>query len=669
MVGACLQVNAKHLRILTEQNKEMNLNEKKVLNVLDKALANTINRLEKVDALKHWSQQFQDLQSLDLETLWEVLEEEDAPLPIGEIAEMYFSESGDYERSLLLRCLLDDRVYFERKGDEGFQARARDKVAQIQEQLAREAQKAQARQDVVRWATQNQQADGAQPPPEGIQDFIEKFQDVAVRQQQSKAYSVVSQILQEAQIQGRPEEQALKLLIHSGVWDEDINLHLLEFDVPRHFSQDLLNSVERIEPQAEAHLEQRRDLRGLYTVTIDDAETTDIDDALSLERLDNGRVRVWVHIADPAEYIEIDSDLDREAARRFTSIYLCEGKIEMLPSQLSQHVCSLVQGEPRLALSVGVEISDGGELSQIEICESVIQVDRRMSYLEVDRELADNDVLQTLHHCAQQLQARRLERGAVEFTRPELRIKVTADKEILIKRIERDSPAQKLVSEMMILANALVAKTLGDAGVPLIYKVQDAPREILADGRPLLKRAEMSVSPGVHYGLGLEAYTQFTSPIRRYNDLVLHRQIKAWLRDGRGRYSADEIQHTIALSEQALFSAGFIQRENFRYWLLKHFQSLATPRVLAATVNSVSEEKGWVNLTAYCYDVPLPASELAGLTAGDELWVSLDQIHPRRSKLYVRRVSDPQASAQSPVQNPAQNSDAESESEPSGAAT
>ncbi|PKL74288.1 MAG: hypothetical protein CVV27_21280, partial [Candidatus Melainabacteria bacterium HGW-Melainabacteria-1] len=166
---------------------------------------------------------------------------------------------------------------------------------------------------------------------------------------------------------------------------------------------------------------------------------------------------------------------------------------------------------------------------------------------------------------------------------------------------------------------------------------------------PLLKRAEMSTRPGIHYGLGLDAYTQFTSPIRRYNDLVLHRQIKSWLRTGAGEYNDEALAHMIALSDQAIFSANFIQRENFRYWLLKYFSQLPTPRLVSAKVNSIGEEKAWLNLIDYCYDVPMAAGDLAGLKEGDSLWLTIEQAQPRRGRLIIRRSAGPSEAPTDPI--------------------
>lgn len=643
MVGVCQQINAGQVRVLTEQNKEMNLVERKILHVLDRYVAGSASRLEKVEDMKNWSQRCSQLWAdVDLRTLWEVLDGESEVQSIRDLAGMYFSHAGDSERSALLRALVEDRVYFERKGDEGFYPRSAEKVQLILDQIARETRKQQSRIATVNWIRTNLGPKGeSMPPPPEVESFLGFFQEVAVRQQQSNQYQNVTQLLHEAGCHGRAEELSLQLLIRSGFWDEDINLQLLEYDVPQQFTREGLQQVESLNLNPADYLSRRQDLRHLHTITVDDAETTDIDDALSWETTPAGGTRLWIHIADPAEFVLPDTPLDHEAARRFTSIYLCEGKIEMLPSKLAQDLCSLVQGVPRLALTVEVEFDAQAQLLNFGIRESLIQVGRRMSYEDVDQELDSDPRLQTLYELARQLREQRVARGAIEIVRPELRIKVTPDKQILLKRVERDSPAQQMVSEMMILANHLVARRMGEARIPLIYKVQEAPSETMSDGRPLLKRAEMSTRSALHYGLGLDAYTQFTSPIRRFNDLVLHRQIKNWLRTGTGRYSDEELVYMIALSDRALNSANIIQRENFRYWLLKYFSQMPTPRLVSATVKSIGDEKGWLNLTEYCYDVPMPSADLGGLKEGDSLWLSIEQAQPRRGRLVIRRSQGP----------------------------
>ncbi|PKL75866.1 MAG: hypothetical protein CVV27_13190, partial [Candidatus Melainabacteria bacterium HGW-Melainabacteria-1] len=247
MVGVCLQINTGQVRVLTEQNKETNLSDRKILHVLDQRMPGSASRLDKVETMKQWSTRcVSHGLEVDLATLWEVLEGETEVQRIQDLAEMCFSQSGDLERSALLRALVEDRIYFERKGEEGFAPRSRDKVQMVIEQQARESQRKQARAAAAEWIRANLVLKQPTPLPPAAESFVPALQEVAVRQQQSSQYPQVSQLLQEAGATGRSEELCLQLLIRSGIWDEDINLHLLEYDVPRQFSRDLLNQVESL---------------------------------------------------------------------------------------------------------------------------------------------------------------------------------------------------------------------------------------------------------------------------------------------------------------------------------------------------------------------------------------------------------------------------------------
>lgn len=643
-LGICLEEGPKQIRLLTDAGREIKFKTAKILHVFQQGLSANLSRTEQIDSLKKWNQRLEDSDlDVDLETLWEVLSEEREPMDIATMAEMYFSDIDDLSVAVLLRRVLDDGLYFEQKGDLGFQARSEETIQQIRGQRQKEEERLRERQDTLHWVQQCLKQNQKVPPPERAKGMLQMLQDVAIRQDKSTHYSTVSRMLNDLGLKGKAEDLCFQLMVQSDVWDKDINLHLIEYDVPQHFSQELLKQMETLANTA-SDLSHRQDLTQLYSITIDDEATTDIDDALSWESLDNGNTRLWVHIADPAEYVIPDSLLDVEAAKRFTSIYLCEGKIEMLPARLSQDVCSLVQDDPRQAISLSVEVSPEGDVLNAALTESVIEVKQRLSYIEVDGYFAQPETtpealqkLPEILKLTEAFKAKRLERGAVEFFRPELRIHVDAEKNITLKTVERDSAAQQLVSELMILANSQVAQIMHRAEIPLIYKVQEEPKETLPDGRPLLKRAEMTTRADVHYGLGLESYTQFTSPIRRYNDLVLHRQIKHWLRTGEAFYDESQLQHMIALADQAIFSANYIQRENFKYWLYTYFSRLEKPRVVQGVIKNIKDDRAWIHLPEYCVDVPMAATEIAGHMPDEEIEVLLDQIQPRKGRLQARK--------------------------------
>lgn len=375
-----------------------------------------------------------------------------------------------------------------------------------------------------------------------------------------------------AEVLGMPGDPGLDVLMivkHNGL--------LTEFpDGVRAAAEALPEEVPRSE------VRQRVDLRETQVVTIDPVDARDFDDALSLSERPDGSLELGVHIADVSHYVEPGSPLDEEARSRGTSVYLVDRVLPMLPEKLSNGLCSLNPRVDRLAMSVRMRLTPRGKLLEHRIEDSVIRSDRRLSYDEVQaffdgdgkrrRELADvAGLLERLRALASALTARRMRRGALDFDFPETRVELDAEGYPLdIRRVVR-LESHRLVEECMLLANETVARHLRSAKVPVLYRVHDAPnparldelRELLGrfghtlradrqgrvaprelqrllrdvDGRPeeailsrlvlrSLARARYDVEPLGHYGLALHDYTHFTSPIRRYPDLVVHRTLR-----------------------------------------------------------------------------------------------------------------------------------------------
>jgi ribonuclease R len=328
----------------------------------------------------------------------------------------------------------------------------------------------------------------------------------------------------------------------------------------------------------------RRDLRDLPCVTIDGEDAKDLDDAITLTKTKEG-YELGVHIADVSNYVQAGSALDREARKRGTSVYLADRVIPMLPKELSNGICSLNQGEDRLALSCLMKINAKGKVTEHEIAETVICVDRRMTYTAVQK-ILDGDEKTTedyrefvpMFFCMEELSAilrkRRKKRGAIDFDFPES--KVILDEQghpVAIKAYERNT-ATNIIEDFMLLANETVAKEYHDRGLPFVYRVHEEPDEdkienvltlarankITAEkkkqkispgeiqkilnsleGRPVepmisrlilrsMQQARYSTEDGGHFGLAAKHYCHFTSPIRRYPDLQIHRIIKDVIR-------------------------------------------------------------------------------------------------------------------------------------------
>jgi ribonuclease R len=333
-----------------------------------------------------------------------------------------------------------------------------------------------------------------------------------------------------------------------------------------------------------AMIKGRRDLRDLVTVTIDGEKARDFDDAISIQKIKAGH-RLWVHIADVAHYVKEGTHLDEEAYQRGTSVYLPDRAIPMLPTPLSNGICSLNPNVDRLTLTCEMDVSPAGDILKYDIYESVINSNERMTYTAVREVLADRNPAQRRKYSSLLgefdlmeelmgiLRAKRTKRGSIDFDLPEPEIVLDLQGRIAdIIRAERNM-AHQIVEEFMLAANETVARHIEKKEAPFIYRIHEEPAEDkLADLaeflatlgialplakkiRPLhlqkavakargtpeetlintvllrtMKQARYSEENLGHFGLAAETYTHFTSPIRRYPDLIVHRILKADLR-------------------------------------------------------------------------------------------------------------------------------------------
>ncbi len=330
-------------------------------------------------------------------------------------------------------------------------------------------------------------------------------------------------------------------------------------------------------------MEGRTDHRKVPTFTIDGEDAKDFDDAISVERLDgkrDGLLRVGVHIADVSYYVAEGTSLDKEAAQRATSVYLPGRVLPMLPEELSNGICSLVEGEPRLALSAFIDVTRAGEVKAFRLKETVIQSDARLTYAQV-QEFAEGGRLpagkrklerdiKVLLNLTQELRNQRIGAGALDFQFTEAKVDVDEQGALHVTPVRSDA-ARQLIEELMLLANRKVAEELSKRDVPALFRVHEDPSEekiralqkalarlgytldlehagpqdlqaILrqAAGKPeaqlvntlllrSLKQARYSSENLGHYGLAFANYLHFTSPIRRYPDLVVHRVVRSIL--------------------------------------------------------------------------------------------------------------------------------------------
>ncbi|HBT48267.1 MAG TPA: ribonuclease R [Peptococcaceae bacterium] len=420
-------------------------------------------------------------------------------------------------------------------------------------------------------------------------------QDIFVPLDESKGAGhgdkVVVEITRWPEARRNPEGRIIEVLGPAGAPGVDVLSIIKKYGLDPEFPPAVKREARKIKEEiTPADLEGRRDLRDWRLVTIDGADAKDLDDAVSIERLPGGNFLLGVHIADVSYYVKEGGALDKEAFRRGTSVYMVDRVIPMLPARLSNGICSLNAGADRLAMSVVMEVSPQGKVVDYEIFPSVIRVRERMTYDAVRRILVDRDSdlmaryrelvedFRLMEALCLILYEKRMKRGAIDFDFPEA--KVVLDEKgrpVDIIRVER-SIAERIIEEFMVLANEVVARHLHFLDIPLIYRVHEEPapdkleelnrflgplgyrirrdaegrihprvlQRIIKEmkGRPeervintVILRSLMRAryAPGAlgHFGLASQYYCHFTSPIRRYPDLVVHRILREALAKGK----------------------------------------------------------------------------------------------------------------------------------------
>lgn len=350
---------------------------------------------------------------------------------------------------------------------------------------------------------------------------------------------------------------------------------------------------------------RRRDLRGTLTFTIDPADAKDFDDALSFAVLDDGNYQVGVHIADVTHYVQIGSRENADAYNRGTSIYLVDCVLPMLPERLCNELCSLRPNEDKFCLSVIFTLSRDARVLKHKVCRTVIRSNYRLTYeqayqLIVTPAPADGssplaDALHTLNFLAQVLRRKRIDNGALDIAQEELRFRLDQHGHPTDIYFTQPTQANQLIEEYMLLANRTIATLLSKTGKESVYRVHDTPDpQKMADLKKFERRmgdrvpketlemltiramakAEYSTNNIGHYGLAFDYYTHFTSPIRRYPDMIVHRLVAKYILGERGVKIDDDLyeacQHLSAMEQEATQAERDSQKDFQVLWIQDH---------------------------------------------------------------------------------------------------
>ena len=519
-----------------------------------------------------------------LEIAWEYLLETNQAVEPPELADILFSSTEPSSVYAAYRMLCGDRLYFKQKGD-AFEPRSQTQVEELKHQIEVTERKQREKAEFAERLQQALTNGGGVEWVPADRLRLESLERFALYGEEASDKTKAIALLEQLQ-RGASADVAFQTLVDLGLWSIHENLELRRSQAPRKFPETVKGLVQQLLENPPEDTCDRRDLTQLHTYTIDDSSTREIDDALSIEFLEDGRERLWIHIADPTRWVLPGSELDVEARKRVTTIYLPELTIPMFPLELAAGPMSLRQGEISTALSFGVVLDEAGAIAEVDICPSTIKVTYRLTYEDADEmlEMGVEKELMSIAAAAKLRYRWRIDRGAIDIGLPDQDIKIAHNVPAI--GVIEDTPSRQMVAEMMVLSGAAAAEFCAEQGIAIPYRTQPEPELPSEDELALfgsgparsfaimrcMKKGEVVTSPERHAGLGLDFYSQVTSPIRRYSDLIAHYQIKAALSDRQAPFDVHTLKDLVTSLGTVVGESVTIERQTNRYWSMEYLR-------------------------------------------------------------------------------------------------
>jgi len=558
--------------------------QKRLARISDKVLPNN-------EALPAYQEEVLDLLGgADLAALWETLRvERTGHYTEGQLADLALPAAGAAADDAMAWALFDDGVYFKRRKDGLFALNSETVVGEKLQRIEAERRAEEEFQRMAAWL-----ADPDGPRPDVARQALAALEQLVLFDDASREAKLGRRLIALACEDDEEPDRFLAwaLLVRLGGWSPDENLALRRSGLPVRWPEGLEDQA-AADAQTPPVLAGRQDLRHLATVAVDDQFTTEVDDALAIVDHGDGTRTAYVFITDAAQWVPAGSALDFEARHRISTLYIPEGKVPMLPEVLCDGVASLMAGEDRGALAFAITLDAAFEVVDFDVDEAVIRVDARITYEEADVAIGGGDhpqadCVRALSAAADALRHERILGGSITLDRRETAIHLGHDGHIHTRRYRTDDPGYRMVAEFMIQTCALAGQWCRDHDIPAIYRAQKPPNprpdEPLLGVIPAwrrhdilrtLRKAELSTHPREHSSLGVPCYSQVSSPLRRYADLVMHRQIKGWLTHGTAPLNEEQIFDLFAEIEQMHSAHSSVEKESRRYWLIRAIEPFA----------------------------------------------------------------------------------------------
>jgi len=583
----------KKLIVLEQHGKEQAINISQIvcLHSIQSSRSNLASDIKELD-----NKIEETKNEIDTNLIWEIFNFSKGTSTLTEFCQAYFESTESFQLSAMFRALLDDPKHFKNRGGE-FSVFSQKQLDEnlLKEKKTRQKELFKIQLGRITNAFDNkEEIDAEAEDNKYIFDEAEEFLFKNKKNNFEKFIGSFSKL--------PPREIAFDLLKKVHKIPEGMNKLFTIAGIETEFSPEVLETAAQI--PAFTIDANREDITDLTIFSIDDDDTLEIDDAISLQEKD-GNFIIGIHIADPEYFVENGDLLDITAKKRTSSIYLPTGAVTMFPEKLSCDLASLNPNKIRPALSLFIDMTHAGQINSWHFSKTAIKSKKRLNYEEADDLINStnptNDIaktLQVLTGVSLKLQAKRLNNGGFEIDQPELKVRVINGK-IKVKEIFSSSPSRRIIQEMMIIFNSLAAEFADKNSIPAIYRLQPPPT---SDNFPIgtvikfdpiktpslfkhLKGAKLSLMPGKHSGLGCLRYMQMSSPLRRYGDFIMHRQFSGALAKSTPPHNEDDLYRIIAVAESTAKEIKGIENNLERQWVIKFVEdNYPTGQEIEATI-------------------------------------------------------------------------------------
>ncbi len=638
--GLIIDIDENRLKLVNDLGKDVKISGNRVLTYgHDKSIREGSSRCEIVSRLKEINAIRESIKTqIDLKELWEVIGQEEAEFSIDDLAELVFGSRNDVNSvSALLRAIIENKTYFRSKP--GIVEVSTPE--QVEQELTRKLKELERKQTVASYSEFLERVKTSQPV--SVDDIpkslIHTLENAAYLGREWNTVKKVREIFNQAGLNGTWDP--FRVLVSLGIWSPDENVRLRAEAVPVGFPTEISLEAERaaskpLPDNVDAYFDKG-------VISIDSSYTKDVDDAISLDQKGEDII-IGVHITDVSHFVSQDSDLDNDIRQRATSIYFPDLLIPMIPPVLSESSASLTLSEKRPAISVLVKFGPDLRIKDYELKRSIVTVEEALTYEQADQRtnIAGSKESKMLE-VALALRSQRLASGALVFKDPELSVHVNSSGDIEVSVRDRENPSQILVSELMIMANSLFAHFLRERNIPAIYRSQPAPLENVQlqeaydpvasyRCKKLLARGTLSLNPEPHSSLGLALYITATSPLRRYTDLLMQRQIKTALNDNVAPLDSNQLESILSEISYRLDRAAILERERLRYFFLKYLASKKEEEFELVVLHRFPRFY-LVQIVKYGFNAALLTGSNTNLSPYDRVIGRIEKVNPRADRL------------------------------------